>query len=474
MSQMKNESVGLPDKWVFNEIIQSMDRMKWGSHVIKLVQVMLKLQYNLDATIYSSLLSVLTKEYGDLETAYNILGKLPSGNDAIDIGRDRKNSLLMNCTVKPLEKRKKFYETISELQNRFSQTFPGRSILIKQECPYCAEAIHDVHIRMGWSNNDQSTNTKCPSCHKQFDAKFLIKESQTYKVWFHNIQSIKALNFFKMRGDKGTYIKNINFNNISNQNINKERQNAIINTISEGDQITNINGKDITNKSLNEIYEIIRNPPIINDNNLIKVPDIEESLSSRSKSDYDTNDDNNEHSHKLKKQSTKSKLMKLMKLNDKNNKNSQPICITFRRVVLCPYFSPLILYGEIKKVIQNHALSQSNNYKTRGSVSNILADENKENDSNTPNRNSYRKKNNISKEDIKKLLQDSGISAISTIDFRIKHCELFWNLAWHFSNLRLPLHFLQNAFEDKSQMNTAQIDDLIDFVPLTVNELTQK
>ena len=40
MAQMKNENVGLPDRWVFVELIESMERMSWGDHVLKLVEVM--------------------------------------------------------------------------------------------------------------------------------------------------------------------------------------------------------------------------------------------------------------------------------------------------------------------------------------------------------------------------------------------------------------------------------------------------
>eukprot|EP00483_Globobulimina_turgida_P013236 UN13260 len=134
-----------------------------------------------------------------------------------------------------------------------------------------------------------------------------------------------------------------------------------------GDQIVDINGLDVTDKSLLNIYQIMKDPPRTNNSNLMQIPDIEESLSSQNSKSHDIeakrNNNNEEvarkqHS-KLKKQSTKSKLMKLMKLNDKSDRSRgyDPICVTFRRVVLCPYFSPLILYREIKKVIQNHALS---------------------------------------------------------------------------------------------------------------------
>merc|ERR1712176_382973 len=142
-------------------------------------------------------------------------------------------------------------------------------------------------------------------------------------------------------------------------------------------------------------------------------------------------------------------------------------------------------YREIKKVIQNHALSlsQKNNKKTsidnkiksRSSFENVeVMNESKINDhdeTDDDEHKSYRKntkkiKQKTDKKNIKTLLQKSGISAISSIDFRMKHCELFWNLSWHFSNLRLPIHFLENAFYDKNEINTKQIDDLIHFVPL--------
>merc|ERR1712154_403286 len=48
MAQMKNESVGLCDQWVLLELIQTMLRMSWGEHVLKLVEVMKELQYNMD------------------------------------------------------------------------------------------------------------------------------------------------------------------------------------------------------------------------------------------------------------------------------------------------------------------------------------------------------------------------------------------------------------------------------------------
>merc|ERR1712129_218838 len=148
--------------------------------------------------------------------------------------------------------------------------------------------------------------------------------------------------------------------------------------------------------------------------------------------------------------------------------DESPVCITFRKVVLCPYFSPLILYREIKKVMQNYALSSLQNEdenwnKTRGSVDMTNSnDEEKE-------EKSYRKPKNMEaeKEQIKKILLENGIDAISSIEFRNQHPELFWNLAWHFSNLRLPIHFLQNAFDENSnEMKTQQIDDLIHYIPL--------
>merc|ERR1712113_747780 len=215
---------------------------------------------------------------------------------------------------------------------------------------------------------------------------------------------------------------------------------------------------------MNEIYELLKNPPLIDvDDNNLNLPEIETSISS---SNYSAAEGDAEE-HKLKKQSTKSKLMKLMKLS--KEKDVSPVCITFRRAVLCPYFSPLILYREIKKVMQNHALSLSmkqKEQKVRKSV-----DESKENDEDKSYRKQKQKDVGADKEMIKNVLQQSGISAISSIDFRLKHCELFWNLSWHFSNLRLPIHFLQNAFdEDSNEMNTQQIDELIEYIPLNQKE----
>ena len=70
-----------------------------------------ELRYELDRIIYQSLLNVL-------ETAYNILGTLPSKieeNSKIThkdskelLMNNRRNSLLMNCDVKPETSRKSF------------------------------------------------------------------------------------------------------------------------------------------------------------------------------------------------------------------------------------------------------------------------------------------------------------------------------------------------------------------------------
>lgn len=458
--------------------------MEWGDHVLKLVEVMQRLQYEMNSTIYSSLLSVLTKQYGNLETAYNILGNLPTEKAVINNNHNnnRRNSLMMNCDVKPERGRKKYYETIQELQNRFSATFPGRSIMINQECPFCECAVHDVHIRIGWSSDDRSVSTQCPECGKHFDAKFLVKELEEYEVKFDDdVAALQSLEFFRMRGANDTFVEHISFESTATK------------MIKVGDQIMAINGCAVTDQSMSEIYELLKHPPPpphMDDANHLHLPsEIESSVSSSNYSD-------NLHEHagdqkpltqqqlqqnKLKKQSTKSKLMKLMKLSKEKNDES-PVCITFRRAVLCPYFSPLILYREIKKVMQNHALllnqkkEESKGSKTRGSV-NIYeektnGDDVKQNEENKSYR-KQRKKTSMDaeKEAIKIVLQQSGISAISSIDFRMKHCELFWNLSWHFSNLRLPIHFLQNAFdEDSNEMNTQQIDELIEYVPLDQND----
>merc|ERR1712130_1080085 len=227
--------------------------------------------------------------------------------------------------------------------------------------------------------------------------------------------------FFRMRGDKGTFVENVG---------------NTPNMIHIGDQIVAINGWDITNKTMEEIYKLLKDPPIPLKENL-NVEDIK----------------NEEYFHKLKKkQSTKSKLINF--INGNKIDHHHPVCITFRRAILCRYLSPLILYREIKKVIHDHALSLSQEKQKNDG----LIEEQNENKS-------YRKKIK-KKQNIKQLLQQSGISAISSSDFRIKHQELFWNLSWHFTNLRLPITFLQNAFDPHSnQINTPNIDDLIHFVP---------
>merc|ERR550525_459212 len=216
--------------------------------------------------------------------------------------------------------------------------------------------------------------------------------------------------------------------------------------------------------SLEDIETLIETPPpaLTADNlNVLKLPDNELSFSSSHAYSESGNisvsgDELVEpKKRRLKKRSTKSRLMKLMKLSKEADEQSEPtgpICVTFRRAILCPYFSPLILYREIKKAIQNHAIS----------LATSSGDDHKESESK-----SYRKqKPNLDKLDVQKWLQQSGITAITSPEFRKDHFEIFWNLAWHFSNLRLPIYFLRSAFENEEEMDTPAIDDLIQFVPL--------
>ena len=438
---------------------------------------------------------MLQKQYGDLETAYHILGNLPSNkhnaessNDgaiSMDdvVTRGRGNSLMMNCLVKPESSRKKFYETIKELQNRFSATFPGRSIIIKQECPNCGEPIHDVHIRLGWSKTDQSFDTQCPNCQQRFDAKFLIKEGQEYRVWFHDIDSLKSIHFFRMRGDRGTFVERIQVDSDADDS-QRERENAILSTVSIGDQIVAVNGQNVSEMALADIESLIEDPPpsesktddVAHDQHL-QLPDgadtTEPSVSSSANYSVsgDVSDRHDSDSavsqskrvrSKLKKQTTKSKLMSFMKLNKESKPKPQgPICVTFRRVILCPYFSPLILYREIKKAIQNHALA----LQAKGDL--LQQQQHDQHTADEVENKSYRKQRaKTDQADLHKLLQQSGISAITSVEFRMEHFILFWNLAWHFSNLRLPIHFLRGAFENEEEICTPDIDDLIQFVPL--------
>merc|ERR1712176_592920 len=222
-----------------------------------------------------------------------------------------------------------------------------------------------------------------------------------------------------MRGDGGTFVESIDFDaskSSSSQNVKygtpqwhrmRERENAITSTVSPGDQIVAINGHDVSTMALDDIEALIENPPsaLTADNlNVLQLPDNELSVSSSANYSESGNvsnvselgDDGMEpKKRKLKKRSTKSRLMKLMKLSkeedDGQSEFKGPICVTFRRVVLCPYFSPLILYREIKKAIQNHALSLA---------ASSDGDDHKESESK-----SYRKqKANLDKLDVQKWL----------------------------------------------------------------------
>ena len=131
------------------------------------------LELELTDTIYSSLLSVLTQHCDRiLELSYKILGHLPkiqkqfqiannaNNNNGISSNinsresRARRNSLSLNVLLKPETKTRKFYQTIGELISRFSKEFPGREIVISEECPQCNEPMKDVHIRLGWTNKE--------------------------------------------------------------------------------------------------------------------------------------------------------------------------------------------------------------------------------------------------------------------------------------------------------------------------------
>jgi len=301
-------------------------------------------------------------------------------------------------------------------------------------------------------------------------------------VWFHDVDSLRSMELFRMRGDRGTFVERIQLESTSTHsgNVQKERENAITSTVSAGDQIIAINGLDVSTMSLEDIESFLKDPPPLteakrddesHDHNLnvLQLPDsTEPSMSSSANysvsGDASDRDDSAlsalsntskpaKRAKALMRRSTKNKLMSFMKLNkEQKAKTEGPIRVTFRRVILCPYFSPLILYREIKKAIQNHALSL---HSLQLSVHSDVADK------------SYRKQRPKGNQaDLQELLQQSGIAAITSVEFRAEHFILFWNLAWHFSNLRLPIHFLRSAFEDEKEMVTPDIDDLIHFVPL--------
>ena len=100
------------------------------------------------------------------------------------------------CCLNPVSKRKKFYETILELSNRFSKIFAGRIIGTGEKCPNpkCNEKIHDLHIRLGWSMSNQDYRTICPKCHDRFVARFWIKEN--HRVCLHeNFEFFVCRNF---------------------------------------------------------------------------------------------------------------------------------------------------------------------------------------------------------------------------------------------------------------------------------------
>ncbi|ETO36144.1 hypothetical protein RFI_00918 [Reticulomyxa filosa] len=53
---------------------------------------------------------------------------------------------------------------------------------------------------------------------------------------------------------------------------------------------------------------------------------------------------------------------------------------------------------------------------------------------------------------LKEIMLLCGLDAINNVEFRTGHPQLFWNLVWHLSNLRLPLHFFEAAFDNSKDI----------------------
>ncbi|ETO14235.1 hypothetical protein RFI_23137 [Reticulomyxa filosa] len=244
--------------------------------------------YHPDSTVYSALLKVLTEVYGDMKAAYTILGQLPQmlANEKYQTKhvRSQSNPLLLYADLKPSENRKRFYQTTSELRNRFRFTFPGRDVGIEEDCPECREPMHDMyvcilfctffffcHIRLGWNETDHDATTKCPKCGHRFTAKIVVKESEEYQVWLDS-QPTTKLELFALRKDTSCFVKQViksvqhgtplkKPSGMSFENL-LSRGAAVSSLIQPGDQLVAINGHDVTSMRMEQIQECLLKPPL--------------------------------------------------------------------------------------------------------------------------------------------------------------------------------------------------------------------